>query len=285
MSQLQSTSKAQGRDYPAEFVSDDGEVVEFRNGRPETLYAKAQRELASFKFELYATLAADPLVSDVCIRATVALTSYVTVDKRTLQPTVAYLSNISMMAEAGIRSKTTAGSVRRCMVKLGYWVDVGQTSDGCRLYRIENPRREAVQMHVREAKDKLRADDAFRKENERRRKADRNAARVPENGTPKALEGAKVWDDRVPNYDPNYLRAHLGVSSTEGKTNLSAGSSTLGHDQPFPIPRSEEEAVQLLVSLLNGKETRLGPINYFRLKLMSGELTPADIENHRRLVA
>ncbi|TGS47553.1 MULTISPECIES: hypothetical protein [unclassified Mesorhizobium] len=284
MFQLQSTSRAQARDYPAEFVSDDGEVVEFRNGSPETLLAKAQRELAAFKFDLYETIAADPLVSDVCIRAMVALAGYVTVDKRTLQPTVAYLSNMSMMAEAGIRSKTTVGNIRRCMVKLGYWVDVGQTSDGCRLYRIENPRREVVQMHVVEAKEKLRADDASRKENERRRKAARSAERVPDNGTPKSIEGTKVWDDRVPNYDPNYLRANLGISSSEGQANLLAGP-TADPDQPFPIPVSENDAVPLLLSLLDGKENRPGLINYFRLKLMKGELTPADIETHRRLVA
>jgi hypothetical protein len=286
MALLRSTSKAQGRDYPPEHVSNDGEVVEFRNGKPETLYAKATRDLAAFKFELYETVAADPLVSDVCCRANVAITRYVTVDERTLKPTVAYLSNISMMAEAGIRSKTTVGSVRRIMTKLGYWVDVGQTSDGCRLYRIENPRREAIQMHIREATDKLREDDAARKENERRRNADRKAGRVPKSVTPEALEAVKNWDDRVPNSDPNCLRANLGDFSSEEGTNLiTEVFSDLGRECPFPVPQSEDEAVGLLVSLFDGSETRPGLINYFRNKLMSGSLTPADIEKHLERVA
>ncbi|SIT56251.1 hypothetical protein BQ8794_270078 [Mesorhizobium prunaredense] len=286
MALLRSTSKAQGRDYPPEHVSDEGEVIEFRNGKPETLYAKATRELAAFKFELYETAAADPKLTDAAVRAIVAMARYVTVDERTLKPTVAYLSNISMMAEAGIRSKTTVGNIRRLMIELKYWVDVGQTSDGCRLYRIENPRRDAVQMHIREAREKLREEDTIRKENERRRNADRKAGRVPKTVTPQALEGAKIWDDRVPISDPNYLRAYLGDFSSEGKTNpISEVFSDLGRECPFPVPRTEEEAVNLLVSLFDGKENRPGLINYFRTKLMSGNLTPADIEKHREAVA
>ncbi|RWE60613.1 MAG: hypothetical protein EOS50_02005 [Mesorhizobium sp.] len=286
MALLRSTSTAQGRDYPIEHVSDEGEVIELRNGTPETLYAKAKRELVAFKLGLSETLAADPRVSDACVRANIALARYVTVDKRTLKPTVAYLSNISMMAEAAIGSKTTAGKIRRTMVELGYWVDVGQTSDGCRLYQIENPRREAVQMHICEAREKLREDDTVRKENERRRNADRKAGRVPKTVTPQALEGAKIWDDRVPISDPNYLRAHLIDSSSEEGNNPTAGPfSILGREFPFPVPQTEDEAVSLLVSLFEGKENRPGLINYFRNKLMSGNLTPADIEKHLEAVA
>ncbi|RWF71881.1 MAG: hypothetical protein EOQ34_13990 [Mesorhizobium sp.] len=270
---LRSTSKKLGQDYPPENVSAEGEIVEFRNGKPESLYEKAKRDLAAFKFELYETIAADPMTrKHPCLQATVALGKYVTIDQRTLKPTSAYLSNISMMAEAGIRSKTTCKDVRALMVKLKYWVEVGQTADGCAVYRLDNPRLEAVQMHIPEAKDKLRADSAAQKENERRRKADQRAARVPKSVTPQMLEGTRNWDDRVPVSDPNYLRANLTDSLSEGENIPS---------EAFPIPQSESEAVAVLVSLFDGAERPSWELlKVFRTKLMSGSLTRADIAKH-----
>uniref|UniRef100_UPI00037B8035 hypothetical protein n=1 Tax=Brucella suis TaxID=29461 RepID=UPI00037B8035 len=114
---------------------------------------QAKQELAAFKFSLFETVAADPLLrAGQCLNLIIVYASLVTIDKKTLQATPAYASNGRVFVRAGVRSHHTAVKARRLLEQHGYLIPVSRRN-GITVYRIENPHHERVQMQIQELEE------------------------------------------------------------------------------------------------------------------------------------
>jgi hypothetical protein len=269
---------------PKEYVSPDGEIIEVA-GTSLTPYQRAKSELAAFKFRLIETVAADPRLSGApCTQAIIVFLSFVTIDKRTLKPTTVYASNNTLMARGSIKSKTTAGLTRRLLTANNYLVLVGHTKEGCAIFRVENPHFERIQMHVKEAEEYFARREAERKEVERRKKGAAKSKGVPVIVTPQDGRGTSNCSDRVPDIGTNYLRVNLSDISSEGRDRSKAGSAAGDNPNvPFPVPDNEEELEAMLAALVKGMSPAV--VGYFRQKFLSRQLTPAMVEEQRRLAS
>ena len=276
-----------------ERVTEDGEVIETPTAYRKSPLEAALTELAAFKFALIETAAADPQLSgSPSLAVLVTYLKFLTIDKQTLKPTLVYASNNTLMAHAGIGSKTTATKARKLLVKSGYLKPAkSMTKDGCEKFRVENTRAELVKIHVQEALSFYAERDVVRKEEERRRKVV-NGRGVPNIDTPSDGEDTNIWDDRVPDIGTNYLIGHregyiLGrESSYQGQTDFepqeanSYISARSGDElnEPLPIPENDEEAEAMVAMICEGSSVH--PAMRVRIKSMlkDGILTPRMID-------
>ncbi|RWH46824.1 hypothetical protein [Mesorhizobium sp.] len=262
-------------------------------------YQIARSDLAAFKFKLVETVAADPRLSKApCTDAVVVLMSFVTIDKRTLKPTPAYASTITLIARGGMKM-TAAKMAMKLLKREKYLVPTGsKTKDGCVKYRLENPHQERVQIHVDEATRYWKERAAEERKKERRKKAN-DAIPVADVGSEcdptESERGVSRQPDVGSECDPNYLGTNLSGSSSEerGQPFKEGGVPSNGYaaakcdDQhiPFPIPASEAEATAILEALAAGRALRPGVMQVFRRHIMAGTLTPAMVEQQRRFAA
>lgn len=226
------------------------EVHPFPRRRSGSAYEQAKQDLAAFKFALFETVAADPLLRGVpCLNLIVVYASLVTIDKRTLQPTTAYASNARIYSRAGLKSHNTAGKARRYLEQYGYIVPVG-SNNGITIYRLDNPNIERVQMHIQaldEYRREIRADQK-QSWNERKKRMSNNDTpddeRVSEVDTLKNTKGVNNCHPRVSEVDmqgcqemtPITLKEYLSVipesfgSEKEGSpsSDVAHGISDLG---------------------------------------------------------
>lgn len=250
-----------------------GEIVDVLPESGRTPLQVARSELASFKFSTLETVRADPRLSAApCLAVMSVYLEFVTIDERTLKATTAFASNITLMARANIKSKTTARAARKLLVENGYMVRIGETKDGCEKYRVENPHHERVQMHIRETEEYLKQIEAGRREEERRKK--------------------KLAADRGSDIDPKYLRRNLGGigSREEGQpikvsTVLSYGEKDDDPHLPYPVPTSEDELLRMLAELFEGCHLSPAIMSAMRKMLTTGKLTPAIVEEQRRFAS
>ncbi|TPN38692.1 hypothetical protein FKO01_05020 [Mesorhizobium sp. B2-3-3] len=257
-------------------------------------YQIAKSELAAFKFKLVETVAADPLLSKApCTDAIVVLSSFVTIDKRTLKPTPAYASTITLMARGGMK-ETAAKRARKLLETGKYIVPTGsRTKDGCIKYRLENPHEERVRLHVNEATEYWKEKAAEERKEERRKKAKAN---VGSEYDPTEIErGVGIQPDVGSEYDPNYLRTNLsdlGYEEEATPLKVSTASSdgdAAGSDDdrhiPFPVPSSADELAATMSTLF--ADFTLGPLTISRMRtlLATGRLTRAIVEGQRSIAA
>ncbi len=276
-----------------EYITEHGEIIEEPDASPRTPLQMARTQLAAFKFDLVRTIAADPLLAKApCLNVMVVYLDFLTVDERTLRPNTVYASNVKLMARAGIKSKTTASAARKMLVDAGYLVPTGSaTKDGCVRFRVANPRAEMIKMHIREAEEFLAEREAIRKEGERRKRA-LNKQGVTEFGTPYEERGTSIWPDRGTDIGTNYLGEYLSVSCSreEGSSiehdqslderSNSYASARGGDDQnqPLPIPRSDQEATDMISTICDGRTVHPAMRDRLRSMLKDGVLTPKMIE-------
>lgn len=91
---------------------------------------------------------------------------------------------------------------------------------------------------------------------------------------------------------PNTLREHLkDIHLKEGEEALkvSSASPSYGEEddphQPYPVPTSGEEAIAMLGQMRTAANLSPAVLTFFRKKLFAGELTPAMVEEQRRLAS
>lgn len=193
-----------------EMMRRSGEVVKFRAQR-QTGYAEAVRELAAFKFGLYRTVVADPLLRGApCVSLIVVYADFVSIDRRTLKHTEAYASNATVNARAGLKCHKTAGRARRLLEKHGYLVSVGMTN-GITVYRLENPHQERVAMHVKEVEEYNREVSADRKRNWNATKT--RVGKIP------TLDNQRVGEMPIPETDKDgdYTHPRVGEMPIQGR--------------------------------------------------------------------
>ncbi|NKW79896.1 hypothetical protein HGG72_05515 [Ochrobactrum pecoris] len=151
----------------SEFVTDDGEVLDYATAK-----AKAKSNIATFKFELLETVRGDPRLSAAPCEAVIGvLISFLSVDEKSLKPTLVYASSITIMAKTNIKTKLSARKARKLLEEQGYLVRKGTTASGCELYQVCNPHVERVKMHIQAKAEKLKEDAAAAREEYRRKKA------------------------------------------------------------------------------------------------------------------
>lgn len=144
-------------------ANSSAEVHAFPRRQSPNALEQAKQELAAFKFSLFETVAADPLLrAGQCLNLIIVYASLVTVDKKTLQATTAYASNSRIYARAGLRSAHTAIKARRTLEQHGYLIPVGKTK-GITIYRLANPHQERVQMLIQEMEDQAKDRNSDRK--------------------------------------------------------------------------------------------------------------------------
>ncbi|MCI0998940.1 hypothetical protein HWD97_02470 [Ochrobactrum sp. C6C9] len=206
------------------------EVHPFPRRRDGRTFEQAKQELAALKFGLFETVAADPLLrGSPCLAVAVVFASLVTVDKRTLEFTAAYVSNGKLHVRAGLRSHNTAQKARRLLEKHGYLTAVGSTN-GMTVYQIANPHQERVLMHVREWEDHNREVKAEQKRNWRLQ-----VSGMSKPDTPKNSKDVKNRHPGMSNSDtlgcqkmtPNTLKEYLSVLPENIR---SEGKGYLPHD-------------------------------------------------------
>lgn len=183
------------------------EVHPFPKRRSGSTFEQAKQDLAAFKFALFETVAADPLLRGVpCLNLIVVYASLVTIDKKTLQPTTAYASNARIYSRAGLKSHNTARKARQHLEQYGYIVPVG-SKNGIAVYRLENPNIERVQMHIQALDEYRREVRADQKQiwNERKSRMSKNdtpdSSRMSEVDTPENDEGVNICHPRVSEVD------------------------------------------------------------------------------------
>ncbi|EPG11713.1 hypothetical protein L263_00268 [Brucella abortus 90-0962] len=134
-------------------ANSSAEVHAFPRRHGFNAFEQAKQELAAFKFSLFETVAADPLLrAGQCLNLIIVYASLVTIDKKTLQATPAYASNGRVFVRAGVRSHHTAVKARRLLEQHGYLIPV-RRRNGITVYRIENPHHERVQMQIQELEE------------------------------------------------------------------------------------------------------------------------------------
>lgn len=147
----------------SQFANSSAEVHAFQRRQSPNAFEQAKQELAAFKFSLFETVAADPLLrAGQCLNLIIVYASLVTIDKKTLQATTAYASNSRIYARAGLRSAHTAIKARRLLEQHSYLIPVGRRN-GITVYRLANPHQERVQMLIQEVEDLARERNSDRK--------------------------------------------------------------------------------------------------------------------------
>ncbi|WP_187969220.1 hypothetical protein [Aquibium microcysteis] len=255
-------------------------------------YEAAKRELAAFKFELFQTVAADPalridedsrLRSSPCVQMIIVYSHFVTIDPKTLEPTAAYASAITLEARGGVK-ETSGKKARALLVKHGYLVFSGtKTKEGSLKFFLRNPRKAVVEDHVREATEYLQEKQAVERAEERRRS--KRHAVGPSNDTTETVCGVAGRGDVGALNVPNYLGVYLGVSSTEGNDTPAVGYGQIPEPEPDePIDPPETEA-ELESALNEFRELGLSEavVAYFAIKLKAGQLTRAMVREQMEM--
>lgn len=275
-----------------EFVDEHGEI---HNDEDKSALQKARSELAGFKFKLLKTVGADRLLrARPCLEVMLVMSDFMTIDKRTLLPTVVYASANTIMASSRVRSKTTVRNTLLLMERHGYLVRTGSsTKDGCAKYRIANPHYERVAMSIRDAREHYAHIEAekSRVDRERRTRKQRDVSKIDASGNERPAKNCAVV---VSKNDTNYLGGYLsslgsGKEATTGPS-LAAAQASYGEipdldpDEPFPTPQTDDELASAIADFVTmGFSPAV--VGYFKLELLAGRLTPAMVDKQRRLAA
>ncbi len=177
-------------------------VQAFQRRNASSAFDQAKQELAAFKFSLFETVAADPLLrAGQCLNLIVVYASMVTINKKTLEATTVYASNSRIFARAGLRSAHTAIKARRLLEAHGYLIPISRRN-GIAVYRLENPHQERVQMHIQEIEEyqrEIKAGQNVRKKPQKRIAdiADLGSSGVAENAPPENRKDCIICIPRV----------------------------------------------------------------------------------------
>ncbi|WP_417878506.1 hypothetical protein [Vibrio sp.] len=193
----------------SQLANSSAEVHAFPRRQSPNAFDQAKQELAAFKFALFETVAADPLLrAGQCLNLIIVYASLVTIDKKTLQATTAYASNSRVFIRAGLRSHHTAVKARRLLEQHSYLIPVGRRN-GITVYRIDNPHHERVLMYVQELEER-----------QREIKADQNVRNRPQSSMANNahLEAARVAEVAHPENDKdgNKCPPRMAESADQG---------------------------------------------------------------------
>jgi hypothetical protein len=222
----------------------------------------------------------------------------------------AYVSILDLQVATGLSTRTIIDS-RNKLIELGYFVPAGKTGTGAVRYKLSFAPENRVLDHITIARETLRRIDTERKEKQRLKRQvaasmiERNAVTksdsvIEPDAGPETVVPCTSYGPVIERNAGNYLEEYLEGFSSEGKdlnqdgTALSDPSSShptngyaskSGDDPhlPYPVPDSEEELEAMLSTLVDGLSVAV--VGFFRKKFLAGQLTPAMIDEQRRLAS
>lgn len=251
-----------------EFVTDDGEVIDYAKAA-----AQAKSRIATFKFGLLETVRGDPRLSKApCESVVGVLTSFLTVDDRTLKPTRVYASNNTILSRTNIKTRQSVKKARDLLQEYEYCVTQGRTASGCDLYELRNPHAEFVKMHSLAKAEKLKEEAAAAREEERR-KSEMKSRRGSTDNPAENSEGVIKSPRRGSTDNPNFVEYYRGRKGIEKEDILSAYGEEDNHQQPLPVPASQEELEHMMTEICSGVSISPTIISQLRRLLLAGELT------------
>jgi len=275
-----------------EYVDEDGEVHVDLSPEAKAAFAEAKRDLASFKFKLLETVAADRRLRKApCAQVMIVYCRFLTIDPRTMKPKPVYASCTKVMAHGGILTKKTVIRARKLLIQHDYLKATGsQTKDGCIWFTIQNPNYEQVSMSIKEAEEHYARLDAEEKQVARSKKQKQNIGSGVVGIPPETTEGCHSYPDSGVVGIPNYLGGNRGRFSSEGSNQQTPVDVAYGQipdidpNEPFPIPETDEELASAIADFVM---IGCSPVvvNYFRQELLAGRLTMNMVEEQRRLRA
>jgi hypothetical protein len=226
---------------------------------------KTNSSFTTWKINLENTINADPLADGECLQIVRAYLDWMgSADARP------YRSLLDLRVATSL-SENTIIDRRRRLVKLGYFVVDGNTSDGATRYRIVNSRENIVLDHQTEARETLRRLEAEKKEKSRDKRRFQVVSPSPHEGllSPSRDEGqnsvcplAPCGDSPSP-HEGNYVYNSVEAISMEEEDivlrdnrtpTFSSSSPPDEANMPLPKPRDDEEAERIMASICEGVE-------------------------------
>ncbi|BCH22079.1 hypothetical protein [Mesorhizobium sp. L-8-3] len=228
----------------------------------------------SFKLDLIETVNADPQMKPADLAVIVAYLGKLQWPKR-----LAWLSASHARALTGLSERQINLSRTRLMDRK-YLVSKGLQGTS-RLFEIQNPRLAEMRMHVQETTDHYR--EAV-KERQASRRALRKAVTANFAGTEIALSHSPSDCDvpaNITGNTPHYPSRY----GSEGRTSPSVEVEASEHPhEPFAVPDTVER-LETMLSVLLDEGLSPAVVGFFRRKFLAGQLTPAMIEEQRRLAS
>ena len=247
------------------YVNQHGEIVEDNEATK-----AANSSKASFKLDMIETVNADPQMQPSDLALVAAHLCVMKWPKRT-----AWLSISQARARTGLSERQIINSRAR-IIQRGYFKRPKSDTTG-RIFTMENPRREAMRMHVDEAASHLKVIQAERQA-ERRRIA--KAVSANSAGTEDALSQSPS-DCDVPANSAGYYPYTPQEEALEKEDSLNLSEGTSAPDHPYPVPETESELTETLASLFAGCALSPAVLVAMRGMLLTGKLTPAIVEQQR----
>lgn len=252
---------------------------------------KTESSVATWKFTLENTVSADPLAGGSFLQIVRSYLDFM----NTLTDTP-YRSIIDLQVDTGL-SENTIIQKRRKLEQLGYFIEVGKTSDGATLYRIVNARENIVLDHQTIKRETLRRLDAEKKEYYRLKRRNLNVSPSENEGhlSPSEIEVLKGSEpfrncgDSPSKIEGNYVDNYAESYSYEERDNLyspyssfkpsSYGLKTDEENTPLPIPADDAEAESMMDAICDGRDVPLVLRNRLKSMLSGGVLTPRMANN------
>jgi hypothetical protein len=261
--------------------------------------AKA-RSLASRKFNFEDIVNADPRCPLPALKIVRAYLRFIS----DFEKGTAYVSILDLQVATGLSPHAIIAG-RNKLIQLGYFVPDGKTGAGAVRYRLSFAPENRVLDHVMIARETLKQIDAERKEKQRQKRQASAAVTEPDAVTPDepvteagaGPEGFVPCTGRRPVTEAgagNYLYEYLEEDSSEEEgytqrvsppVEMNTYALASGGDPhvPYPVPDSEEELERMLAQLTRGFLP--GVVVFFRRQFVAGQLTPAMVEQQRRLAS
>ncbi|MGR9169589.1 hypothetical protein [Rhizobium sp. KDH_Rht_773_N] len=254
---------------------------------------------ATWKFQLENTVNGDPLTDGPCLQVLRAYLDFMTApDSRP------YLSILHLKVSTSLHEGAIIRA-RRTLVKLGYMVAEGNTSNGAVRYQIINARFNIVLDHQTITRETLLRLEAEKKERERARRL--RSAKTAGHLSPAKIAGLNAFQvcgnrrDRSADIAGNYVYDTVESSSMEREDissvertspfiTLKAASGLSsnpyfahrgddGSSTPLPVPECDEEAESTIRSICDGRHVSEASRARLLALLNSGVLSPRIASN------
>ena len=225
---------------------------------------------ATWKFEFFSTVNADPQANGVCLGVIVEFLNFCS-----KSDPKAFRSLSDLMLATGSARPTVKRAIKT-LVRLKYLQALYLTEGGAMMYRLVNARKDEIDMHKQIAKETRNRERADRKKLERRAKGEKETC------PPKSSESERFVPPEVKESYPNTVEELRRVSFNEGNDeslkHIPPSNDNLygliddDPTVPFGIPEDDAEADQILSHFGTLNPTIRGAL---RRMLMAGQLTPA----------
>lgn len=244
-----------------------------------------QRKVATDKFELLETVAADPECNPSDLTIILAYSKFMPRLGGSVFRSSAQLQALTGLSEPAIRAR------RKVLVKRGYLEPNGYTRKGVPYFKVHNPHRNSILDHVAIKTETLRELEASRREKTRQRRAALGSADPKKSFPLGSADPKKSGPTDRKNFGGNTYSEYVeGLSSEEEAT--SQGWRCPNHrgrheggDFVYAAPDSEADCDRILTEILWGVQIPEAARYFLRVQLMRGALRQSWVDQQLELAA